>query len=377
MIKNNCLFPSPNVAAVVQHKPNEVVFLLIKCKFLGCSFFLYVDLACLAPCAPMKLYLPKSAISLTICAAALVPSNKLGFADCPPNTQPLMSTPETLDSAYQPPDGNILRRIRFVSPGGALQRPTVLMFPADVYYIDYGEYGNSKERAATYDLQQAGFLVFQVNHRLCPPGSINGQTTAGVAPAQTDDAKRHILAALADPRCNGSIYLIGGSAGGCLALWCGLDSATSTSVPGWDNNARLHIKAVVSLSGPTNLDNWDHPGLSDQDYEEFEKRVDKYVNLVWPGHTHQPLLDASPAYLITKPGGVTTSPPVRLYASEFDTVSYVQEDEMYNALNSIGLVTKTRFAGSYNHAYDNWHVIDPNTGNCVSTDVIAFFQSYP
>ena len=131
------------------------------------------------------------------------------------------------------------------------------------------------------------------------------------------------------------------------------------------------------MSGPTNLDNWDHPGLDDEDYVDFERRVDKYVGLMYPDHTHGPLLAASPAYLITN-GGVTSSPPVKLYASEFDTVSWIQEDDMYNALFGIGaLVTKTFFPGSYNHAYDNWHVIDPITFNCVSSDVIAFFQSHP
>ncbi len=51
---------------------------------------------------------------------------------------------------------------------------------------------------------------------------------------------------------------------------------------------------------------------------------------------------------------------------------------MYDALFGIGaIVTKTFFEGSDNHAYDNWHVIDPTTNNCVSTDVISFLHSYP
>ena len=151
-------------------------------------------------------------------------------------------------------------------------------------------------------------------------------------------------------------------------------------MPGWDNNARLHIKAVVSFPGVTDPDNWDHPGWTDQEYMQFENAVDSYVGLPPQDHTHQPLLDASPAYLITKPGGVTTSPPVKLYGSLHDTVSYKQQDEMEMALRGIGVtVTKTIFTGDNqdNHAYDNWHEIDPLTNNCVSTDVIAFFQTYP
>jgi acetyl esterase/lipase len=249
----------------------------------------------------------------------------------------------------------------------------VLMFPPDIFYLEYGDHGNPSERVATHDLQWAGFLVFQVDHRLAPPNALRGQHTSGIAPTQTDDAKRQILAALADPQCNGSIYLVGESAGGCLALWCGLDSAST--VPGWDNNARLHVKAVVSFSGPTNLDDWSHPDITD--YTEFETRVDNYVGLVYPDHTHGPLLAASPVNLITT-GAATSSPPVMLFGSQYDTVSHTQQDDMKNALQSIGaIVIYDYFVGSSNHAFHNWHVLDPSGTNCVSTDVINFLYSYP
>lgn len=250
------------------------------------------------------------------------------------------------------------------------------MFPPDVWYIGYSDYGNPGERLASYDLQQAGFLVFQVNHRLAPPGHLTGQHTTGIAPAQTDDAERQILAALADPQCNGTIYLVGGSAGGCLVLWCALDSATHAST-GWSNDARLHIKAVVSLSGPTNLYDWSHPDLTV--YTDFEVRSDKYVGLPAPppNQTEGPLDAASPVNLITT-GVATSSPPVMLYGSQFDTVSHTQQDDMFTALNTIhASVTYTYFEGSDNHAFDNWHVISPLTGNCVSEDVISFLHSNP
>src|SRR5205823_4189364 len=202
-----------------------------------------------------------------------------------------------------------LRRYRFLPPGAGPynQYPTVLMFPPDVFHLESGDYGTMSERVATHDLQYAGFLVFQVNHRLVLPDHLTGQHSNGVAPAQTDDAKRQILAALADPQCNGSIYLIGGSAGGCLALWCGLDSAST--VTGWNDTVRAKTKAVVSLSGPTNLDDWSHPDITD--YTQFETRIDNYVGETYPDHTPAPLNNASPTYLITNLG-VTTSPPVIL-----------------------------------------------------------------
>ncbi len=314
-------------------------------------------------------------------SVALILSSAFSSADtCPANVQAtIIGDPEILDPIYQPPapdENDILHRYRFLPPnaGPYNKYPTVLMFPPDVYKLEYGEFGVQSERIATRDLQYAGFLVFQVNHRLAPPGTLDGQNTSGRAPAQTDDAKRQILAALADPQCNGSIYLVGGSGGGTLALWCALDSATG-AVPGWNNTARQKIKGVVSMSGVADLNNWDHPGIPNADYESFEKAVDNYVGLIWPDHTPGPLLAASPVNLITN--GATSSPPVRLYASTLDSVSYVQANEMETALAGIGVTAaKTIFPGS-DHAYKNWHKIDPSTGNCVSSDVIAFFQNHP
>jgi hypothetical protein len=53
---------------------------------------------------------------------------------------------------------------------------------------------------------------------------------------------------------------------------------------------------------------------------------------------------------------------------------------METALSGIhASVEYTFFTGDneFNHAYDNWHEIDPNSGNCVSEDVINFFEDHP
>ena len=328
----------------------------------------------------MKISPAKFTIRLTICAAALLLSNRFCFADtCPADVQARPSgNEETLAHQFQPPgqDGDILHRFRFVPPSPyAAPYPTVLMFPPDVFYLEYGDHGVPTERVATYNLQQAGFLVFQVDHRLAPPNRLPGQLSTGQAPEQTDDAKRQILAALADSQCNGTVYLIGGSAGGCLALWCGLASAPG-AVTGWDNIARVKVKAVVSFSGVTDPSNWDHPGLTDAQYLNFETHVDNYVGLTYPAYDYATLYAASPVSLITT-GAATSSPPVMLYASTLDSVSYVQADEMYNALSDIGaMVTETVFPGS-DHAFYNWHKMDLSMTNCVSTDVINFLRSHP
>jgi hypothetical protein len=122
-------------------------------------------------------------------------------------------------AAHQPPlpdEPTTLHRYRFLPPGAGPynQYPTVLTLPPDLFHLECGDHGVPSERGATYDLQQAGFLVFQIDHRLAPPNQLPGQHTNGEAPAQTDDVKRQILAALADSQCNGSIYLVGGSGAG-------------------------------------------------------------------------------------------------------------------------------------------------------------------
>jgi len=49
-------------------------------------------------------------------------------------------------------------------------------------------------------------------------------------PQQSNDVKQQILAARADSHCNGTIFLVGGSAGGTHALWAALDP--NATVPG-------------------------------------------------------------------------------------------------------------------------------------------------
>jgi acetyl esterase/lipase len=249
------------------------------------------------------------------------------------------------------------------------------MFPPDEFNLEYGDMGNPSERVVTHDLMYAGFLVFQVEHRLAPPRKLPGQPNEdlGQAPEQTDDSKRQILAALADPQCNGSIYLVGGSAGGCMALWCALDSAST--VTGWDESVREKVKAVVSMSGVTDPSDWSHPDLLD--YMNFEYHADNYVGLTYPDYDYTTLRAAAAVGLILD-RGATSSPPTILVASQFDTVSHTQAEVMRDALTSIGTIpTYVYFPGSSNHAYNNWHQINPNTANCLSADIIDFLLSHP
>jgi pimeloyl-ACP methyl ester carboxylesterase len=214
-------------------------------------------------------------------------------------------------------------------------------------------------------------------------------TDKGYAPEQTDDIKRQILAALADPQCNGSIYLVGGSAGGSLVLWCALDPASTVS--GWDETARSHIKGVVSFSGPTDFCDWSNPGgIPPNKLTDFENDLDNYVNLLpQTDCDHDPngnLEHASPQWLVTN-GATSNPPPIRLYATQGDPVPNSQGTDMFQALktqygNSFDVVLwimNYPYGDPHDHAYKYWHAINnapASDGLCVSQEVISFLQSH-
>ena len=115
-------------------------------------------------------------LAVCVSSVALIFSSAFCSADdCPSNGHVTPADEETLDAQYQP-YGSILHRYRFVPPVPySSPYPTVIVLPPDIFKLEYGDYGNTSEKWASYDLQQAGFLVFQVNHRLAPPGSLEGQ----------------------------------------------------------------------------------------------------------------------------------------------------------------------------------------------------------
>ena len=107
----------------------------------------------------------KFTIRLTVCAAALLLSNRFCFAvDCPNDVQVTLMNEETLAHVYQPADGDILHRYRFVPPTPyGPTYPTVLMLPPDIFKLEYGDNGNPTERVVSYDLQQAACWSFRLS----------------------------------------------------------------------------------------------------------------------------------------------------------------------------------------------------------------------
>jgi hypothetical protein len=279
-------------------------------------------------------------LGLCVSSLALILSSAFCSADdCPANMQVTLTAEETLGNDYQPGDGTMLKRYRFRPPAPYQSPyPTVLLIPP-AEFKGADDAGVTSERWASYDLQQAGFLVFQVEHRLAPPGYLDGQPhgsgqdqtdrppESGRPPEQTDDIKRQILAAVDDTDCNQSIYLVGGSSGASHALWVALDSA-SGAVTRWDNNVRVKIKAVVGLSGIYDLGSRDYGGQTFQAgtyVDIIENYTNTHLMMQWYGTQEA----ASPMTLIAN---ASSCPPVMLFVSDDDTVPSNQSTNMKTAL---------------------------------------------
>ncbi|MEO7166394.1 MAG: alpha/beta hydrolase [Chthoniobacterales bacterium] len=336
---------------------------------------------------PLKHHTTPHRVRGVLCSIVLLLSSALCPAQtsCPSDDEPEGMQPpqerladEFQPHIYDPADNTVLRRLRYRPSTPGTSWPTVLSLPPAVFR-NGDALGVPTQRIATKDLIAAGFLVFQVEHRLAPNGLLLHQTKhtnspAGIAsgrpPQQTDDIKQQVLAALADPECNGNLYLIGGSSGGSHALWVALDSA-SGNVTAWNDVVRGKIKAVVSLSGVTDLGSREHD--PNDDITMFAQAADNYTNVAENDPQRETKqYSKSPVSLVAN---ATNIPPIRLYATEDDSVPHQQSEEMYLALFPKGVDVARYVLGGSEHAYNYWHMINNITGQCVSSEVTAFFDA--
>src|SRR5438067_2159314 len=121
------------------------------------------------------------------------------------------------------------------------RHPVVLVIHGGGFISARENSPNTKQAAR--DLAAAGFMVFAVEYRLAPPGRIDGQTSSGRYPDQTNDVHLAVRAARADPRGNGQVGGVGGSAGGYHVAFAAL-----TGTPGDDQ-----LDVGVSMSGALDL----------------------------------------------------------------------------------------------------------------------------
>ena len=319
------------------------------------------------------------------CSLALIFSRALCLAQCPPDIEPTLPAQETLLPAYQPSaytsgDTTKLRRLRFTpdtATWGPGPYPTVLtIHPGE--FKEYDDHGTPQQRWADYDLSQAGFLVFSIEYRLAPDNLIVGQhvhddspegIASGRPPQQSNDVKQEILAARADSQCNGTVFLVGGSAGGTHALWAALDP--NATVPGWDSSKMP--KAVVGLSGV-----YDLPLRNPTPPPAFIGDVNNYTNTMDPLNFVQQEAEYSASPISYVYMATNQTAPVRLYATSDDPVPYQQAGEMWSALfaKGVDVIEYTMVDSSRLHAFHYWHTTNPQTGICVSTEVIAFLNAH-
>lgn len=318
----------------------------------------------------------------TLAASGLFFRSRFALADPPPPEEPdVIPPPETLDPAYQPSayssDPSTLQRIRIKPPpsqyGTGPWPVAITILPSVFKQGDY--YGVPSQRWADRDLAAAGFLVFSIDHRLAPPGFILNQDPThanpadGRPPEQTNDVKQQILAAYYDSQCNGQIFLVGGSAGGCHALWCALDAAAT--VPLWPLPTGA-IRAVASLSAPCDLSSW--VGDNQNNLLKFEDDIKNYTNTTSnTGGDKDFQYSVSP---ISKVAGATNIPAIRLFYTWQDPVPHQQAEEMFGALNGHADVIKYKVNDGNLHAFNYWHTLNEETGNYVSQDVINFFNQH-
>jgi acetyl esterase/lipase len=187
------------------------------------------------------------------------------------------------------------------------------------------------------ELAAAGFIVFSIEYRLAPDGKLVGQVSDGRFPDQSDDTRLAVLAARADPRCNGKVGAVGGSSGGYQAAF-----TAGTGTPGQDR-----IDVGVSLSGAYDLSDFSpNPNLAD-----FVKNVTNYVGVAETDVAA--LQNASPVYLIDS-GTV----PLFLVHSSDDPMPYSQLADMTRALDALGVTNYwAQTIPGYNHAFANWETV--------------------
>jgi len=124
-------------------------------------------------------------------------------------------------------------------PADGLRHPAVIVLHPGGYKA-----GDAGPLNVAEDMGNAGFLGLAVEYRLAPPHDpmdspshpVPGQNDVepvddGHYPEQTDDVQLAIRTARADPRCNGLVYCVGGSAGGSHTAFMATTGTAGDDMP--------------------------------------------------------------------------------------------------------------------------------------------------
>jgi hypothetical protein len=218
-------------------------------------------------------------------------------------------------------------------------------------------------------MSAAGYLALSIAYRLAPPGRIDGQTSTGCAPQQYDDIKMAARAARADPRCNGKLGVIGGSAGGTHAAWLAVDHL-ATETPPWSGEDRPN--GAVCLSGPYNFTDY-RPNAN---LDGLVSNVTSYCcvpDTTDPTDEDRAILDANSP--VTRVDNMAR--PMLLVNSQHDFTPIEQQEDMVAALDA-AFGNEPNYEGitlsGNDHAWALWPVIISGT-ETVKDRALAFFAA--
>jgi acetyl esterase/lipase len=254
------------------------------------------------------------------------------------------------------------------TPSGAGPWPVVLLIHGGGY-TGGSSTSNQQSVGCARDMSAAGYLALSIAYRLAPPGRIDGQTSTGCAPQQYDDIKMAARAARADPRCNGKLGVIGGSAGGTHAAWLAVDHL-ATETPPWSGADRPD--GAVCLSGPYNFTDYrPNPNL-----DGLVANVTSYCcvpDTTDPTDPDRAILNANSP--VTRVDNMAR--PMLLVNSQHDFTPIEQQEDMVAALDA-AFGTEPNYEGitlsGNDHAWALWPVIISGT-ETVKDRALAFFAA--
>ena len=172
----------------------------------------------------------------------VVPVQVVNDSGLPSNTvtltvtarQATMRTNRNLPEQYATADDGTPLHWLPVIPTGSGKHPAVILFPG-------GEFKrlDAIPDAVSKSLTAAGYMVFNMTeYRTAPPNKLAGQVSLGRWPDQTNDVELAAAAATTDSRCNGEVFVVGGSAGASHAAYLIAEGL---------------VKAAVAISPPMQL----------------------------------------------------------------------------------------------------------------------------
>jgi acetyl esterase/lipase len=251
------------------------------------------------------------------------------------------------------------------------------------------------------DIAAHGYFVVAVYYELAPPHYIPGQpchqdddpSKGWRMEQETDDIKAEVRALRNDPRCNGMVGVVGGSAGATLAVTVALDKTPTPGGfwPAWcQGTTDDRPDCAAMLSAIYDFSDWTPPqgGDGSTDPSFIRLGMENYAqDQLDPPDNHLDLntlatLALNPVVLVREAGQDDWGfKPLFLINSEEDTpTAYHQIVTMSCELEAQGLVQGTDFRTftkqGMGHGFAYWGSQDTTTGQTIGQDVIDFLDAH-